>query len=178
MADDDYEIFRAAHEGNLAPLIELLRSGAELTPDRRALVIKILEGKLKRPAHRQASVKTLERQHAIARRVHELEREGRKSLSAIVKTAREFGCSEKTVRNALRKESEREKIWARTQKALEQLCHRARTGGAERFRLQQLALEIRLMLEDTYREVGLTPPPRPFIFTEAQDFLQSQKEKK
>jgi hypothetical protein len=29
---DDYRIFRAAHEGDYGPLVELLRSEAEITP--------------------------------------------------------------------------------------------------------------------------------------------------
>jgi hypothetical protein len=102
MADDDYEIFRAAHEGDLAPLIELLRSGAELTADRRALVIKILEGKIKRPNHRKASLKTLKRERAIFNRVHDLEMDDWKSTAAIRQAQEEFKCSESTVRKACR----------------------------------------------------------------------------
>lgn len=103
MADDDYDIFKAAHEGDSAPLIELLRSGAELTADRRELVIKILGGKIKRPRHRQASLKTSKRERAIFERVHELEVIGWKSTAAIRQTQEEFTCGETTVRNALRR---------------------------------------------------------------------------
>jgi hypothetical protein len=100
--DDEYDIFKAAHEADFAPLIELLRSGAELTADRRALVIKILQGKIKRPNHRQASLKTLKRRSAIFDRVHELEIDGWKSTAAIRQVQEEFKCSESTVRKACR----------------------------------------------------------------------------
>jgi hypothetical protein len=176
---DDLGIFRAAHEGDLGPLIELLRSGAELTPDRRALVIKILEGKLNRPPHRQASLKTLQRQHAIARRVRELEHEVRKSHSAIVKAAEEFGCHEKTVRNAIREERENKKTVALASAVLRTIFYRIQNnlpGGVEA--LDQLASEMKAIMEDEYRQVGLTYVPRANTVAEAESFVRQLTEKK
>lgn len=99
---DDYE-FRAAHAGDYGPLIEALRNGAGMTPERRALLIEILEGKLKRPPHRPAvTLKSQARRKSLVKRVRELEREGWKPTAAIIQTGAEFDCSERTVRAALR----------------------------------------------------------------------------
>ena len=176
---DDYDIFRAAHEGNLAPLIELLRSGAELTADRRALVIQILEGRLNRPPHRQASLKTLQRRSAMARRVHELERKGRKPHSAIVKVAEEFGCHEKTIRTALREERKKQATLARLTATLNKIADSVLNklpGGAEA--LDQMASEMKLLMENMYRQVGLTYVARTPSVRETESFLRQLAEKK
>ena len=111
--DPYYMAFRAAHEGDLGPLADLLHSGAELTPDLRNLVVKILRGELRRPNHRQKRLKTLLHQRDIARRVHELERDGWKSTAAVRQVEEEFNCSDKTVRNALREDREEQKAQKR-----------------------------------------------------------------
>jgi hypothetical protein len=100
---NDYIIFRSAHEKNYNPLIELLRSGAELTPRHRDLLAKILEGKITRPAHRKAkTLRDLQRTMDIAKRVRTLEADECKQIAAIAQAADEFCCSVSTVKTALR----------------------------------------------------------------------------
>jgi hypothetical protein len=99
---DDLRIFSAADAGDYGPLIELLRSGANLKTGHRELLIAILEGKIKRPSHRQPSLRTLERKRAITKRVRELKRQDWKPHAAVIQVAAEFRCKDRTVWNALR----------------------------------------------------------------------------
>jgi len=88
-----------AKRGNRYLLLSLLR--AEDCPrEVRAFAADMIEGKIKLPKHRPAAnpmIHTL-----IAMRVIELEELGAPRKNAVGDTAIEFGCSQKTVRNALR----------------------------------------------------------------------------
>jgi hypothetical protein len=101
----DYEIFRAAHEGDLGPLIELLQSGAEITAERRTLIIKVLRGEIKHPPNRQKRITTMMRAREIAGYVASAERHG-KQMSAIADAMAKFHCSERTVKNAIKRQRE------------------------------------------------------------------------
>src|SRR5262249_50654156 len=90
--DERYRIFRSAHEGDTEPLALLLESGREITPEIRELLVKILRDTLKRPSHRQQTLKAQNRWVAIAKRFHELENEGMDFKPAVHDVAREFGC--------------------------------------------------------------------------------------
>jgi hypothetical protein len=126
---EDLEIFRAAHEGDFGPLIALLRSGAKVTPERRALIIKILDGELKRPPHRQRSMRTPQRRRAIAKRVREIEHEGCTPMRAVARAQKEFKCSEATVRSALRDERKEGELHTKQEEFIRHLHHLAVTAS-------------------------------------------------
>ena len=50
---EEYELYRAALEGDYAPLIDMLRSGTELSSEVRGVLAGVLERKLKPPPHRR-----------------------------------------------------------------------------------------------------------------------------
>jgi hypothetical protein len=100
----EYETFRAAHEGDFAPLIQLLSSGAEITAECRELIIQVLRGDITRPHHRQARITTAIRRREIAAYVRRREANGIKQTSAVAEAKDKFGCCERTIKNALKLE--------------------------------------------------------------------------
>jgi hypothetical protein len=110
----EYKVFRAAHEGDPGPLIALLESGAELTEERRRLVIKVLRGEISHPPHRQKRITTIIRAREIAAYVRSL---GGKQLAAIAAAEERFDCSEGTVKNALKLERRIEELTAKLERA-------------------------------------------------------------
>jgi uncharacterized protein YoaH (UPF0181 family) len=63
----------------------------------------LLDGKVKRPAHRPASMQTYERQRAISIRIRELMCEGNSQEGAIRIITEEFRCDRRTVMRALKR---------------------------------------------------------------------------
>src|SRR5262249_29726390 len=151
----------AAREGDFEPLIKLLRSGAEVTPDRRALIIKILEGNFTRPAHRQRSYKTLLRKHAISKRVHELQQDGWKDAAAVRQAQEEFSCSEKTIRNARKEDRLRREAMERVRGTLDRIRSLIYSDLSDKAAKGEWALKltqcvINLLMAEHERAVGLT----------------------
>jgi hypothetical protein len=163
---DDYETFRAAHEGDHGPLIELLRSGADVTPERRVLLIKILEGKLKRPPHRQgATLKDQAVRRSLVRRVRELESGGCKQTAAVAQVAAESGRSERTVRSALRLARDTVEMKRLVDQATaavaqtEHLLANTKVGEPRHetaTKLHEIAVMLLEGVSNLYRKVGLT----------------------
>jgi len=164
--DPYYKAFLYADEGDAGPLADLLESGAELTPDLRNLLVKILRGELRRPNHRQSSTGTFLRHLGIVQRVHELERDGWKSTAAVRHVQEEFNCSDKTVRNALREEREVRKIEDQINSRFDAARRRAQSNdpgeaakGREAF--ESLRHFVMRMAVDLRRSIGITNfPPR------------------
>ena len=100
----EYETFRAAHEGDFAPLIQLLSSGAEITAECRELIIQVLRGDITRPHHRQARITTAIRRREITAYVRRREANGIKQTSAVAEAKDKFGCCERTIKNTLKLE--------------------------------------------------------------------------
>jgi hypothetical protein len=101
-------IARAKRERDFAPLIALLRSNAPITAEIRELLADILEGKLKVPANRPASLSTHLHHLLMALRVRQLASD-RPTKAARVEAAKEFGVTERTIGTATRKLKEYEK---------------------------------------------------------------------
>jgi hypothetical protein len=99
MAQNEYDAVFAAHQGDNEPLIEWLKSDAEITPLLRALIVKVLSGGIRRPKHRPKSMLTRREHQAIANRVREL---GGKQMAAIAQVMSEFKCSQEKVKLALK----------------------------------------------------------------------------
>jgi hypothetical protein len=90
----------SAEEGNLFPLIGLLRSDGELSPKVRSLIADLLDGKLKRPKHRPRGMKEDDVMRCVGR-VMNLESEGWKRTAAVAQVAKESGRSVRTVQICL-----------------------------------------------------------------------------
>lgn len=61
---------KEAKDGNLVPLAERIRAGAELRDDERAFAADALEGKISRPKHRPPRATTVAKRRRIAEFVH------------------------------------------------------------------------------------------------------------
>lgn len=122
----EYETFRAAHEGDFAPLIQLLSSGAEITAECRELIIQVLRGDITRPHHRQARITTAIRRREIAAYVRRREANGIKQTSAVAEAKDKFGCCERTIKNALKLEygKARDRIWQRLTVLFDRMAER------------------------------------------------------
>ena len=96
---------QAALEGDAGPLADRLRDIACKLSVADAAVLRfaadMLEGKVKRPAHRPPLVATQIRQREIARYVHELCADGASKKTAIDKACAAFDCGRSTVADAL-----------------------------------------------------------------------------
>jgi hypothetical protein len=151
MEDEETEfyIFRSAHQGDLGPLIELLSNGAEITPERRGLILKILRGDIKRPPHRQKRMTTQRRLWAIAGFVRERENSC-KQMAAIAEAMKKFNCSEKTVKNALK----RERAIKQTRQSMETAAQSMIKGG-DKAELFHICNETLRDLRAEYVALGL-----------------------
>ena len=93
----------AAQEGDTSMLCERLRnSEVTITMAERRCAADLIEGKLERPPHRQASMKTYLQAIDIAHRAEELTKELGKQEAAVEATMAEFKCGRRTVMNALK----------------------------------------------------------------------------
>lgn len=108
----EWELYCAARDGDFTRLIEMLRSGAELSPEARNLLADILDGKLKHPKHRPPRSDTHHRHLLIADRVRELARD-RPLKAAKLDVAKEFKCDDRTVATSIRKLREYERRFGR-----------------------------------------------------------------
>jgi len=97
----DRVVIHYAKEGDLLPLIGLMRSGEELSPKVRSLVADLLEGKVKRPKHRPSKLEAWSDELGQLGRLLELESEGWKRTAAVKQVATEFFCSVRTVQTSL-----------------------------------------------------------------------------
>jgi hypothetical protein len=160
--NDDYYIFRAAHQGDNSLLIEFIRSDAELTREHRELIAKLLGGEIQRPPHRQRSIVKQRRRAAIGARARELESE-MKQMAAIAQAASEYGCSEKTVKIALQGHRRRERRLAKFRAIMEL----AKEGDIE-----WLQRSLTDKINDKRAEVGLKKrwyPPAFFEFVDEEE---------
>ena len=97
----EWPIIDAARRGNWRPLIDLLRSGQEVSCEVGLLLADILDGKLKRPNHQPP--KFIREVLAPAVRVLHLQKDPswQKQEAAVAQVAAERGCCAKTVQNSL-----------------------------------------------------------------------------
>ena len=169
---DDYKIFKAAYEKDYGPLVEFLRTGVDLLPRHRELLIKILEGKMVRPRHRQArTVRHASRHGAIVARVHEL---GGKQTAAIAQTMREFRCSEGTVKKALRDHRYSGKAVKLVEEAIDMAIRLHKEGHPSVLsdflpKLEALHAMTQASLADLYRDVGLKRWLHPHIIDDGAE---------
>jgi hypothetical protein len=162
--NEEYYIFRAAHDGDNGPLIEFIRSGAELTAEHRELIAKLLGGEIQRPPHRQKSIVTEMRRKAIAKRVRALERE-MKQMAAIAQVMSEFDCSDKTVKIALQRHRKGEEISTEIKKRADKILDYAKQPDSPQHLLACFTRILYDRINYLKAEVGLKKewyPPRVF----------------
>jgi len=100
----DFHAIRAAKEGDVAPLADKLRGNTDLSPELRQLAADIIEGKFKRPRHRQRKITTLVRYLMMAEHVRTGARKYGKKHAAVRSAMDEFHCDERTITRAMAQE--------------------------------------------------------------------------
>lgn len=98
---EEYELYRAALEGDYAPLIDILRSGAELSSEVRGVLAGVLERKLKPPPHRPTKRGTQAGHLEIALHVRELVARDRPVKVAVAEAMAKFNCGKRKVETAV-----------------------------------------------------------------------------
>jgi len=96
-----YACSAARFEGDWEPLIRLIREGGPITDDVRALLLDILQGKLKKPRGRARDNDRPSRIWKMALAVENLQKQGWKTTAAVAHVVKEFGTHTRTVQHAM-----------------------------------------------------------------------------